>query len=231
MADLAGYFKRTAQIESNGNPNAVNKGSGATGLYQFIPSTWNGLPWSQLGYGSIPKMTDPQAQQKGMEYFTNQNINQFRKAYNRDPSNAELYQMHQQGFGGYRKLMSLPDNAPLTPNMASNNPMKAKTAGEWRSGWAKKFDEVPAVGYNTDDGQIRAIIGSTPEETSTLNALAGKDMQNGGDDNLKMYNAFNKIFKPQQQAKDNSLVDDQQTDSQIDDILRELIKNPDAYYQ
>jgi Transglycosylase SLT domain len=36
---------RIAKCESGYNPNAVNRSSGASGLFQFLPSTWAALPW------------------------------------------------------------------------------------------------------------------------------------------------------------------------------------------
>jgi soluble lytic murein transglycosylase-like protein len=35
---------RVARCESGYNPNAVNRGSGASGLFQFMPSTWASMP-------------------------------------------------------------------------------------------------------------------------------------------------------------------------------------------
>jgi hypothetical protein len=35
---------RVAKCESGYNPNAVNRGSGASGLFQFMPSTWRSMP-------------------------------------------------------------------------------------------------------------------------------------------------------------------------------------------
>jgi hypothetical protein len=37
---------RIAKCESGYNPNAVNRSSGASGLFQFMPSTWAALPWA-----------------------------------------------------------------------------------------------------------------------------------------------------------------------------------------
>ncbi|TMC02991.1 MAG: transglycosylase [Chloroflexi bacterium] len=36
---------RVAKCESNYNPYAVNRSSGASGLFQFLPSTWAGSPY------------------------------------------------------------------------------------------------------------------------------------------------------------------------------------------
>jgi transglycosylase-like protein with SLT domain len=35
-----------AYCESRYHPNSVNTESGASGLFQFLPSTWSGTPWS-----------------------------------------------------------------------------------------------------------------------------------------------------------------------------------------
>jgi phage shock protein A len=37
---------RIAKCESGYNPNAVNRSSGASGLFQFMPATWAHLPWA-----------------------------------------------------------------------------------------------------------------------------------------------------------------------------------------
>jgi len=37
------------RYESGGNPNAVNRSSGAAGLLQFLPSTWAGTPQGRAG--------------------------------------------------------------------------------------------------------------------------------------------------------------------------------------
>jgi len=35
-----------AYCESRYHPNSVNSSSGASGLFQFLPSTWSGTPWA-----------------------------------------------------------------------------------------------------------------------------------------------------------------------------------------
>jgi regulator of protease activity HflC (stomatin/prohibitin superfamily) len=37
---------RIAYCESRYHPNSVNTDSGASGLFQFLPSTWGGTPWA-----------------------------------------------------------------------------------------------------------------------------------------------------------------------------------------
>ena len=37
---------RIAWCESRYHPNSVNTDSQASGLFQFLPSTWSGTPWA-----------------------------------------------------------------------------------------------------------------------------------------------------------------------------------------
>jgi hypothetical protein len=56
---------RVAKCESGYNPYAVNRSSGASGLFQFLPSTWAGLPWRS----SSP--FDPTANAQAAAYLYN----------------------------------------------------------------------------------------------------------------------------------------------------------------
>jgi hypothetical protein len=40
------WAMRIAYCESRYHPNSVNTDSGASGLFQFLPSTWSGTPWA-----------------------------------------------------------------------------------------------------------------------------------------------------------------------------------------
>jgi hypothetical protein len=40
------WAMRIAWCESRYHPNSVNSSSGASGLFQFLPSTWSGTPWA-----------------------------------------------------------------------------------------------------------------------------------------------------------------------------------------
>jgi soluble lytic murein transglycosylase-like protein len=50
---------RVAKCESGYNPNAVNRGSGASGLFQFMPSTWASMP--QAGQSVFNPVANAQA--------------------------------------------------------------------------------------------------------------------------------------------------------------------------
>ncbi len=40
------WAMRVAWCESRYHPNSINTESGASGLFQFMPSTWSGTPWA-----------------------------------------------------------------------------------------------------------------------------------------------------------------------------------------
>jgi Transglycosylase SLT domain len=44
--DAVVWALRVAYCESRYHPNSVNSASGASGLFQFMPSTWRGTPWA-----------------------------------------------------------------------------------------------------------------------------------------------------------------------------------------
>lgn len=44
--DAVVWALRIAYCESRYHPNSVNSDSGASGLFQFLPSTWSGTPWA-----------------------------------------------------------------------------------------------------------------------------------------------------------------------------------------
>ena len=101
MEGQASYFVRTLGLESGFNALAKNPRSGAFGLGQMLNSTW-----AKYGRGD---RQDPEAQIDAMIRFTRDNVRSFVSASGREPSNGELYLMHQQGFGGANALLSNPD--------------------------------------------------------------------------------------------------------------------------
>jgi soluble lytic murein transglycosylase-like protein len=52
---------RVAKCESSYNPNAVNRYSGASGLFQFIPSTWASTPQAKAGKSVFDPVANAQA--------------------------------------------------------------------------------------------------------------------------------------------------------------------------
>jgi hypothetical protein len=130
------YLRKTAWIESKGNPQARNAGSGASGVFQFIPSTWK-----QYGNGGDP--FDPQANADAMGRFTADNVKTFSNAMGRAPTPSELYMMHQQGAGGALKLLKNPDatvaSLGLGNAVSSNGGRPDMTAKDFVSQWDQRY--------------------------------------------------------------------------------------------
>jgi len=101
MEGQAGYLIKTLGLESRFKPDAQNPKSSAYGLGQMTAGTW-----AKYGQGD---RNDPEAQIDAVIRFTRDNMRSFRSASGREPTNGELYLMHQQGFGGASALLSNPD--------------------------------------------------------------------------------------------------------------------------
>ena len=130
------YITKLIQIESGGNPSIVNKYSGAAGIGQFIPST-------AKAYGVNPM--DPVSSIYGLAHLASDNRSLFQQQMGRDPTDGELYLMHQQG----PKAISLIAN-PNKPAAAvvgydavklnGGNPYAP--AGQFANKWTSMFDKA-----------------------------------------------------------------------------------------
>ncbi|MGO4668766.1 transglycosylase SLT domain-containing protein [Bosea sp. 2RAB26] len=140
------FMAKVAQIESRFDPNAFNEGSKATGLFQFIPSTWR-----QYGPGQNPR--DPAANADAAARLTVANRNQLRASIGREPTEGELYLAHQQGAGGAASLLKEPNARAVDVvgerAVLGNGGTLDMTAGQFAMKWIRKFDgasaQVPAV--------------------------------------------------------------------------------------
>jgi hypothetical protein len=63
--DAVTWALRVAWCESRYHPNSVNSDSGATGLFQFMASTWSGTPWANQS------RTDPVANAQAAAWLYN----------------------------------------------------------------------------------------------------------------------------------------------------------------
>jgi hypothetical protein len=133
------YLLNTALRESNLNPNAKNKGSSATGLFQFIDQTWLSTmkqSGASLGYGQYadaisktssgryvvnnPAMRneifalrkDPTANSLMAGAFANSNAKVLTERLGRKPSDGELYMAHFLGASGASRFIRAAEANP-----------------------------------------------------------------------------------------------------------------------
>lgn len=136
-------LQRFAQIESGGNPKAHNAGSGAAGLFQFIPST-------AKAYG-LADPFDAYANADAAARLYRDNARHLQAKLGRAPSAGEVYLAHQQGAGGAVKLIAnagRPASAVVGARaVRSNGGTPAMSAGQFASMWIKKVDG----GYSLPD--------------------------------------------------------------------------------
>lgn len=131
------YALRVAHIESRFDPNAVNSGSRATGLFQFIPSTWR-------SYGAGQSARDPAANADAAMRFTVANRDHLRRSLGREPTDGELYLAHQQGAAGATKLLAAPNVRAVDVvgerAVLGNGGTLDMTAGQFAQKWIRKVD-------------------------------------------------------------------------------------------
>ena len=118
-----------ARAESNLDPNAKNKSSSASGLFQIINNTWAG------NKGTPGKQFDPDENIRVGTDIISKNVQSLKGFLGRDPSPKEVYAAHYFGASGAQDFLSA---APDTPTskifsekvLKANPNLKNKTAGE-----------------------------------------------------------------------------------------------------
>lgn len=116
-----------AAIESNFRPNVKAGTSSATGLFQFIDSTWKEMLRKYGAKYGIPPNTpssDARANALMGAEFLRENRDGLAKSLSREPTDVDLYAAHFLGLGGARKFMSMNGNtiaAQAMPEQARAN--------------------------------------------------------------------------------------------------------------
>lgn len=155
---------RIAHIETGGtfDPRAFNKGSKASGLFQFIPSTWQ-----QYGNGASP--FDPEANADAAMRLLLANKKVLTNRLGREPTGGEIYMAHQQGAGGASAILRRGDELAYKlvgqKAVASNLPTARRgeamtmTGKQFADLWTQKLNSVggtPLVKGGTTTGSIDA---------------------------------------------------------------------------
>lgn len=140
---VANFVNKTIGVESGGNPNAKNSKSSATGLGQFIESTWLDMvrrhrPDLVQGKGRaeiLALRTNPAISREMTTRYTEENANALRKA-GLPVTEGNLYLAHFSGAGTAAKALKANPNAPASSVYgqaaidANGSILRGKTVGQ-----------------------------------------------------------------------------------------------------
>jgi hypothetical protein len=193
------YLLAQAKLESGLDPRAKAGTSSATGLYQFIDSTWtrmvdrhgskHGMEWADQAIGPGGRIADPatRAQVMSLRYdadasslmaaeLTRENADGLRGTLGREPEPAELYLAHFLGLGGAQQFLGALGTDPnrsavaLMPQAArANRPIF------YDGGRARSVGEVMSVMRDKvasayGDNPMPAGVTSAPERFAAFAA-------------------------------------------------------------
>lgn len=163
------YLLAQAKIESNLDSNARARTSSASGLYQFISSTWletldrhgrtHGFGWAEAAIveqGGRATVGDPglRAQIMALRFdpdasslmaaeLARDNAGELRGFLGREPDHAELYLAHFLGAGGAKSFLGALQDNPLAPAAALfPQPAEANPSIFYQGGRARSVGEV-----------------------------------------------------------------------------------------
>lgn len=175
-AAVSETVRRITQVESSGNATARNPNSSATGLGQFISSTWLSLYKKNFGAEGLTdaqilaKRTDPKLSLRMTEIYVQDNAAALSRR-GHDVTPGTLYLSHFLGSGGADKLLSASRATPVAQLLKSNviaanrSILAGKTAGnviDWASRkMGQKVQRKPitvALREEVIDGEALPIV-------------------------------------------------------------------------
>lgn len=145
------YFDILAKIESGNRPYIKAGTSSASGLFQFIRSTWRGEggAWGadmSKAFGGLKPSIEEQKQRA--RSFTMKNVAALRNA-GAPINSATLYAAHFLGAGTAVKMLKAPVNSPAAsiagPDATKTNPsiLSGRTVADFRAWLEKKTGARP----------------------------------------------------------------------------------------
>ncbi len=184
------YLLAQAKLESGLDPQAKAATSSATGLYQFIDSTWtqmvdrhgakHGMDWADQAIGPGGRIADPatRAQVMSLRYdadasslmaaeLARENTDGLRVTLGRDPEPAELYLAHFLGLGGAQKFLgALGANPDQSAAALMPQPARANRSIFYEGGRARSVGEVMSVMRD----KVASAYGDSPLPTGMTGA-------------------------------------------------------------
>lgn len=118
------YLVQQAKAESSFNPEAKAKTSSASGLYQFISSTWidmmnkhgdkYGINTDEMSRSDLLKLRfDPEIASNMAAEFASDNKKSLERNWGGDVGSTELYMAHFMGAGGASSFLRAKDDNPM----------------------------------------------------------------------------------------------------------------------
>ena len=160
------YYASIRAAESGGNDTAKNPNSTATGRYQFIQSTWDGLraKHPELGLTANGRL-DPEQQERAIRAFTEDNAKTLIRA-GVAVTNGTLYAAHFLGAGTAAKVLRAGLDQSMSSLvgagvMAANKFLNGKTVGDfiaWAEDKAGGQAPQPAGQPGGQPGGVRALL-------------------------------------------------------------------------
>jgi len=193
------YLLAQAKLESGLDPRAKAGTSSATGLYQFIDSTWmrmidrhgskHGMEWADQAIGPGGGIADPATRARVMSLrydadasslmaaeLTRENADGLRLSLGREPEPAELYLAHFLGLGGAQQFLGALGADPGR-SAAAMMPQAARANRPifYEGGRARSLGEVMSVMRDKvasayGDGAMPAGASGAPERFAAFAA-------------------------------------------------------------
>lgn len=188
------YLVQQAKAESSFNPEAKAKTSSASGLYQFISSTWidmmerhgdkYGINPDEMSRSDLLKLRfDPEVASNMAAEFASDNKKSLDRNWGGDVGSTELYMAHFMGAGGASSFLRAKDDNPMqiaahsfpTAAKANHNVFYDSKTGKPRTiqGVYDFFDKKFSI-KGQDDMGIMNVKPSKKPNSPVFNADAEK---------------------------------------------------------